>query len=177
MSFGIAVLAVLFACSGVKAGELTKAEVTAKGFAYNKTVGLGTTLEDFKTRLPEAALQDSDKATETETYLFQESSNKAAQFIFFRRQLYDIGHVFLLSEVAKLGGRAVLDRKMEETFGRPHDSDSNGYTELSLWVFPKVHRVVQYTVLDDGVVSIGVYDSSIEEQIEALNVSQLDLGF
>lgn len=173
LAIGIAVLAVLCACSSVNAGDLTRAEESARDFSV-QNLRLGATFQDFKRRFPSARLMESDKSSGTSTHIFKGQGNRFVSVEFFRGRVYRIGLVFSQDELSRIGGKWVLYKKLKGTFGIPDDIVG----DVCHWVFPRVNRWVSYVVLvKDGTASVLVTDIAIDEQVDAVKANNLDLGF
>ena len=187
-AIGIAVLAILFSCPPVNGEDLTDAEIAARDFTY-QGVGIGTTLQEFKIRFPDARLVESDKSFMTSEYSVRfEDSDDVPKFIiatFFRGKMYTISISFNCNMLPKIGGVSVVHKKMEDTFGLFEISP--GEPPFCKWVFPRVHRIVWYgigfsaDVLADGtklcLVSIYCGDTDIIKQVTAIKAQKLNLGF
>ncbi len=183
-AIGIAVLAILFSCPPVNAEDLTDAEITARDFTY-QGVGIGTTLQEFKIRFPNATLNESDKSFMTSRYsLIFEDSDGLAKFIlasFFREKMYKITIAFNCNYLSKIGGISVVHEKMVGRFGLYKISSEDPFCE---WVFPSVQRTIRYgietpVVNDTKLCFVAIYcwDTDIMKQVMAIKIRKLNLGF
>ncbi len=174
-AIGIAVLAILFSCPPVNGEDLTDAEIAARDFTY-QGVGIGTTLQEFKIRFPDARLIESDKSSMTSNYACHFVS-KSVDFIFvdfFREKIYNIAILIPSKKLSEIGGRPVLEKKIVGTFGRPDTAKGGVY----IWRFPRVHMAVGYDNRDSSdYLGIRVFDTDIEEKVTAIKARNLNLGF
>src|SRR5687768_14606780 len=148
-------------------------------FKY-QTVGIGTTLAEFKRQYPTAVYtaQMSDRAAGVESYTVVEPPHADALLCeVVDGKVYSIQVLYYAARINKLGGLEAVSRKMIERFGATSaiDRQADGYGVLR-WTDEAVNRRAALSVQNDAMLLM-VVDSSVESMLNDRRAKNANLGF
>ena len=189
-------IAILFTCQ-LNADEITSAERAAKEFSIGK-IHVSLSLKEFRRLYPDSQADKTFSDPRIDTLEFNlppfptPETPDVTVVRFYKGKVYEIGKILRSRTLSVVGGRAVIAKKMEGTFGVAH-TNSASYNlrnaEFLSWVFRKVRRRVAFTYSGrDKMVLITVTDIDVDSQIEIANarlkaadeaasLNRIDLGF
>ena len=142
--FPLAFLVVLMAGEYALADGKPDSESKARDFSY-KSAKFGMTLADFERDFSVGMPIEANQAARTATYEIVVSQGKVMRMEFLRERLTKMWVFITAQEVARVGGKDAVEKKMIELFGRPQIIKDGAYA----WQFPNVKRNVAYAYQDE----------------------------
>ena len=157
--------------------KLDKKEVTARDFSFEKTK-LGTTLEEFKKRYPDAREVESDKKLGTVLLGQQAESAHICGYAFFDGKLYEMRIAYNSKDIEKMGGFTVLTDRLVSKFGKAHDGkvEEDPFKVKMVWEFPNADRFIVLNV-DDELARLDVTDIKLYGELNEKQKKAAKTGF
>lgn len=169
------VLLFLCLCPVARAGELSKGAIAARDFGY-KGIKIGSTIAEFKRVFPKTELSDGAIGVKVgSVYLYTDQEIvKAYHFSFFDGKVYSIVSTLTESGLEKLGGQAVVRKKVFDTFGMADQVIEKG---AGIWHFPEVDRRFFYDETLKPLIGIGAFGNNACQELLKYQAEQVNLGF
>jgi hypothetical protein len=137
----------------------TKEQVEAiKNYAFQGTV-LGTSLDDFKKKFPQAEVDEdeSDAKNGKEVFWIEEVKGvDTVRFFFLDKKLYQVSFDYLPDTLNKIGTWTTLVERLTAKYGKPtevlSDDDARAQELVAFysWNFVAANRFIELTVESNG---------------------------
>ncbi len=170
---------------------LSKHEMAARDFKFERTTPLGATYEEVKKRYPGMFYLKEQSNPELKVKCYGVSrlvetkvtACSATAFFFHEEKIYMTGMVYDVDDLTRIGSTAqngldVLHKKVIEKFGSDYKYVDGDQVEEFTWKFPKVKREVWFKVsIKDQQVYLRVTDTGAQEEIQKKAEAAADTGF
>jgi hypothetical protein len=163
----------------VTRAKLSDEARAAREFTFEKTA-LGSSLDDFKKRYPNAAERESDHNVGHVLLIANAESATVCGYAFFENRLYQMRVIYSAEAIDKLGGINTFMDRLKKKFGPYNPSDfvveNDPFKANIVWRFKDADRQVEL-IVNKEFVRLDVTDTKLLAGLKTKRAKSAKTGF